>query len=129
MVLALTLMGDLTGRSGMLHVTSGRAEAQVYLREGEVVHAQLGPWSGEDALFTLVTWAEGDLKFVPGLVPKIRTIERPTAALLADLARRLLTASEDDWRVIRWIDPPSPSSFIADLTRLGEALLLLPPPG
>jgi len=46
-----------------------------------------------------------------------------------DLARRLLTVSEDDWRVIRWIDAPAPSSFIADLRRLGEALLLLPPPG
>ena len=45
------------------------------------------------------------------------------------LARRLLTATEDDWRVIRWIDPPAPSQFLADLERLGEALLLLPPPG
>lgn len=46
-----------------------------------------------------------------------------------DLARRLLTTSEEDWRVIRWIDPPALPSFLADLRRLGEALLLLPPPG
>ncbi len=45
-----------------------------------------------------------------------------------DLARRLLTASEADWRVIRWIDPPEVLSFLGDLQRLGEALLLLPPP-
>ncbi|MEW5981812.1 MAG: hypothetical protein AB1806_05520 [Acidobacteriota bacterium] len=29
--------------------------------------------------------------------------------------------------MIRWIDPPVPSSFLADLRPLGEALLLLPP--
>ena len=46
-----------------------------------------------------------------------------------DLARRLLTATEADWRVIRWIDAPEPGVFLADLRGLGEQLLQLPPPG
>jgi hypothetical protein len=63
------------------------------------------------------------------LGPALTSASSKAAGLFPpDLARRLLTASEDDWRVIRWIDPPDPSSFLADLKRLGEALLLLPPP-
>jgi hypothetical protein len=45
-----------------------------------------------------------------------------------DLARRLLSASLADWRLIRWITPPDPDGFLADLRRLGEHLTLLPPP-
>lgn len=64
------------------------------------------------------------------LGPALTSASSKAAGLFPpDLARRLLTSSEDDWRVIRWIDPPAPSQFLADLKRLGEALLLLPPPG
>ena len=44
-----------------------------------------------------------------------------------DLARRLLSASEADWRIVRWIDAPNLRVFLGDLRRLGEQLLLLPP--
>jgi hypothetical protein len=47
---------------------------------------------------------------------------------LVNDARRLLTASEAAWRVIRWIEPADLSSYLSDLQRLGEALLLLSPP-
>lgn len=46
-----------------------------------------------------------------------------------DLARRLLSATEADWHIVRWIDPPDQRAFLADLRRLGEQLLQLPPPG
>ncbi|RLT36824.1 MAG: hypothetical protein DWI57_14330 [Chloroflexi bacterium] len=42
----------------------------------------------------------------------------------ADLARVLCTATEDDWRLIRWISPPDKEIFLADLRRLGEGLIL-----
>ena len=44
-----------------------------------------------------------------------------------DLARRLLNTTVDDWRLIRWIDAPAPEAFLADLRRVGEELLQLPP--
>lgn len=43
----------------------------------------------------------------------------------ADLARVLLSATEADWRLVRWIDAPPAGEFVADLRALGEALLLL----
>jgi hypothetical protein len=44
----------------------------------------------------------------------------------ADVARLLVHATEEDWRLIRWIDPPDPSEFARDLRALGEELLLIP---
>ncbi len=41
-----------------------------------------------------------------------------------DLARLLLTANVADWERIRWIKAPRPEQFLADLFKLGEALLL-----
>jgi predicted nucleotidyltransferase component of viral defense system len=43
----------------------------------------------------------------------------------ADVARALLSATEDDWRLVRWSAPPDPARFIDDLKALGERLLLL----
>lgn len=44
----------------------------------------------------------------------------------ADVARLLCTAAPADWEVVRWDDGPAAEQFVADLTRLGERLLLLP---
>lgn len=44
----------------------------------------------------------------------------------ADVARILLGATAEDWRLVRWIPPAPPSEeFIGDLRALGEELLLL----
>lgn len=43
----------------------------------------------------------------------------------ADLSRVLLSASGDDFNLIRWISSPTVSVFIQDLHRLGEELILI----
>lgn len=43
----------------------------------------------------------------------------------ADLARVLLSASKSDWEVINWINSPAAESFVNDLHRLGEELLIV----
>jgi hypothetical protein len=42
-----------------------------------------------------------------------------------DVARVLLTATIDHWRLVRWDDAPEPERFIADLREIGERLLLV----
>jgi hypothetical protein len=42
----------------------------------------------------------------------------------ADLARLLCTAEISDWQLVRWIEAPDSGQYLADLQRLGEALLL-----
>jgi len=43
----------------------------------------------------------------------------------ADVARALLTVTVDDWKLVRWSDAPDAARFIADLTAVGERLLLV----
>jgi len=42
----------------------------------------------------------------------------------ADLARVLCSVTRADWEAIRWITPPPPDTFISQLIKLGEGLLL-----
>jgi hypothetical protein len=43
----------------------------------------------------------------------------------ADVARVLLSATADDWRLVRWTEAPPVERFISDLRALGEQLLLV----
>jgi hypothetical protein len=43
----------------------------------------------------------------------------------ADVARRLCTATVEDWKLVRWIEEPEAEQFVSDLCRLGEELLLV----
>ena len=40
-----------------------------------------------------------------------------------DLARVLCSATYSDWELVRWIDPPDPETFIAQLNDLGQSLI------
>jgi hypothetical protein len=42
----------------------------------------------------------------------------------AEVARRLCTATRDDWKLVRWIEAPDPDQFVSELLRLGEGLIL-----
>ena len=42
----------------------------------------------------------------------------------ADIARVLLSATEADWQLIRWIDAPPVVDFLRDLQILGESLIV-----
>ena len=42
----------------------------------------------------------------------------------ADVARVLLSATEADWQLIRWIDAPPVVHFLQDLRALGESLIM-----
>ncbi len=42
----------------------------------------------------------------------------------ADLARVMLSATNDDWTLVHWIDAPPVETFLEDLRQLGESLLL-----
>jgi hypothetical protein len=42
-----------------------------------------------------------------------------------DLARVLCSATQADWEAVRWVDPPDPEKFVAQLRELGESLIFL----
>jgi len=74
-------------QSGRLELSSGLDLGDIYLHRGQVVHAEAaGDW-GEPAFARLVTWPNGQFRFIPGEEAPERSISRPLDQLLAEAAR------------------------------------------
>ncbi|HET9229327.1 MAG TPA: nucleotidyl transferase AbiEii/AbiGii toxin family protein [Thermoanaerobaculia bacterium] len=59
------------------------------------------------------------------LAPAIEGAGSKAAGIFpADVARRLCVTTQDDWKLVRWIDPPDPERYVAELVELGEKLIL-----
>jgi hypothetical protein len=75
------------GQSGRLELSSGLDLGDLYLQDGQPVHAEAaGEW-GEPAFARLVAWPNGHFRFSPGRQPPERTITRTLEQLLAEAAR------------------------------------------
>ena len=86
---------SVSGKTGVFHLTDGHLKGQIYLHDGKIVHASLEDVSGEEAVYALAIWSQGDFKFEPGTATPHRTISKSNTNLLMEAARRL-----DEWRVL-----------------------------
>ena len=86
---------SVSGKTGVFHLTNGALAGEIYLNDGKIVHAQLDDVSGEEAVYALAIWSEGDFRFDPGVASEMRTITKSNTNLLMEAARRL-----DEWRVL-----------------------------
>lgn len=83
-VLAMLANGAQTGH---LEVVAGQRTADVFIRDGAIVHAAEGALSGEEALLSLATWPEGTFTFRPKAETMLHTITRTATSLLDDCRR------------------------------------------
>jgi hypothetical protein len=86
---------SVSGKTGVFQLTNGTLQGQIYLHDGKIVHAVLEDVSGEEAVYALAIWSQGDFKFEPGTATPNRTISKSNTNLLMEAARRL-----DEWRVL-----------------------------
>ena len=86
---------SVSGKSGVFHLTQGAHKGEIFLHDGKIVHAQMGDTAGEEAVYALAIWSEGDFQFEPGIATEHRTIAKSNTNLLMEAARRL-----DEWRVL-----------------------------
>jgi hypothetical protein len=86
---------SVSGKSGVFHLTQAGHHGQIYLHDGKIVHAQIDDTAGEEAVYALAIWNQGDFKFEPGVTTEHRTIAKSNTNLLMEAARRL-----DEWRVL-----------------------------
>jgi hypothetical protein len=86
---------SVSGKTGVFQLTRGPHKGQIYLSEGQIVHAQFEEMSGEEAVYALAMWKQGDFRFEPGGASTLRTISKSNTNLLMEAARRL-----DEWRVL-----------------------------
>jgi hypothetical protein len=86
---------SVSGKTGVFHLTDGDHKGQIFLNDGKIVHAQLDDATGEEAVYALAIWSQGDFRFEPGVSTEVRTISKSKTHLLMEAARRL-----DEWRVL-----------------------------
>ena len=86
---------SVSGKSGVFHLTDGPLHGRIYLRDGQIVHAELEATQGEEAVYALAIWNRGEFRFDPGPPSEIRSISKSNTNLLMEAARRL-----DEWRVL-----------------------------
>ena len=50
--------------SGLLTMEDEKEKGEIYLREGNIIHAKLGELEGERAIFSFIAWLNGRGKFI-----------------------------------------------------------------
>ena len=69
-------------RSARLTLTSRGQEGEIFLSDGQVVHATLGNQVGEEAIYAMISWDEGSFVLDLDLVPPARSIKASWEDLL-----------------------------------------------
>ncbi len=86
---------SVSGKTGVFVLKTADQSGEIYLRDGEIVHATTGDITGEEGVYELAIWQEGDFVFKPGVEAPARTIKKSNTNLLMEAARRI-----DEWQVL-----------------------------
>lgn len=86
---------SVSGKTGVFSLRNGVTSGEIYLRDGQIVHALAGGLEGEEAVYELAVWSDGDFVFHPGKASPATTIKRSNTNLLMEAARRI-----DEWQVL-----------------------------
>jgi hypothetical protein len=87
---------SVSGKTGVFTLKrNGDSSGEIYLRSGQIVHAHVGDLTGEEAVYELAIWPEGEFVFTPGQETELTTIQKSNTNLLMEAARRI-----DEWQVL-----------------------------
>jgi hypothetical protein len=86
---------SVSGKTGVFTLVRGGDRGYIYLKNGQMVHSQIGEVSGEEAVYALAIWSSGDFQFTPNEETDENTIHKSNTSLLMEAARRL-----DEWKVL-----------------------------
>ena len=111
---------EVSRKSGVIQFSGGPGrQAAIYFRDGKVIDAEAGTLQGEDAVYRLLTWNEGEFEVEFRTVRRREAITTSSQGLLMEGMRRL-----DEWSRLLEQLPPLTHRFEIDAaelsTRLGE---------
>jgi hypothetical protein len=86
---------SVSGKTGKFHLKRDLHLGEIFLKDGNIVHATLDDISGEEAVYELAIWKDGEFHFEPDIEPGVKTISKSNTNLLMEAARR-----QDEWRVL-----------------------------
>jgi len=109
----LLLLATTGKKSGVLKLAHGKELVEVFLTEGEIVHATCPIGDGEKALLYPVTWGEGTFNLEPNGISPAATVRKSADEILAEVK-----AMAREWEVILELIPTGKAVFrIADLAQ------------
>jgi hypothetical protein len=85
----------VSGKTGVFSLRNGGDSGQIYLRKGQIVHAAAGALAGEQAVYELARWFQGEFVFTPGTETEVETIDKSNTNLLMEAARQI-----DEWKIL-----------------------------
>ncbi|MGE0638808.1 MAG: DUF4388 domain-containing protein [Thermoanaerobaculia bacterium] len=85
----------VSGKTGVFVLKNGGDSGKIFLRKGQIVHASVGSLVGEQAVYELARWLQGEFVFTPGTEPDSDTVEKSNTNLLMEAARQI-----DEWKVL-----------------------------
>ncbi|MET0619469.1 MAG: DUF4388 domain-containing protein [Thermoanaerobaculia bacterium] len=113
---------SVSGKTGMFMLVRSGERGYIYLKNGRIVHSELGSLRGEEAVYALAIWSTGDFQFSPGKETETVTIEKTNTSLLMEAARRL-----DEWKVLARKIPGVDYVPTLRMREMGEPISLSPP--
>ncbi len=76
-------------KTSRLTLRHGREQAELYFQRGSVVHATLGASQGEEVIYNILAWEDGNFELETGIRSPALTIQKSYSSLLLEGARRL----------------------------------------
>src|SRR5918995_5471815 len=97
-------------KSGVLKLSRGKENVEVYFQEGNIIHATCPIGDGEKAILYPVTWGDGSFSLFPNGVSPAPTIKKTSAEILEEVK-----AMSREWETILEVIPSGKAVFrIAD---------------
>jgi Domain of unknown function (DUF4388) len=87
---------SVSGKTGVFTLSAEGVEGKIYLKDGQITDAIVGPLRGEYAVYEMAIWQRGQFIFTPAVESGQASITKPNASLMMEAARRL-----DEWRVLQ----------------------------
>ena len=84
-----------SGKTGKFVLTHDDEEGEIFLKQGRIVHAQVGDVTGEEAVYILASWSAGEFSFHPEAESDRVTVQKSNTRLMMEAAHQ-----HDEWRVL-----------------------------
>jgi CheY-like chemotaxis protein len=113
---------EISRKSGVIHFKHPNDKrGSIYFRSGKVIDAELGRLTGEDAVYRLLVWSDGEFEVEFKNVRRKDVIELSSQGLLMEGMRRV-----DEWGRLCEQLPPLETVFEVDYRELAERLAEIP---
>src|SRR5438105_7372926 len=84
-----------SGKTGKFTLVRDEEKGSLFLKQGRIVHAEVGDVTGDEAVHVLASWSSGEFQFSPGEETPVVSISKSNARLLMEAVHQ-----HGEWRVL-----------------------------